>query len=92
MDTPTLLALAASSWGVAMALAPILQIRTMLARRSSRDVSLAWLLVLQVGFGLWLAYGVVHGSAALIVPNAIALCVCGVTIAVTVRLRRYRRA
>lgn len=92
MEATTLIAVAASAWGVAMALAPILQIRTMLANRTSRGVSLAWLVVLQVGFVLWLVYGVVLGNAALIVPNTIALGVCGTTIAVTLRLRRYPRA
>ena len=91
MSTMTLLALAASTWGIAMALSPVLQIRTMIARRSSRGISLAYLAVLNVGFALWLAYGVALGNAALVVPNTIAFLVGTVTLAVAVRLR-YARA
>jgi uncharacterized protein with PQ loop repeat len=69
------LALTAASWGVLMALSPALQIRRMLERRSSADVSLAYLAVLQVGFVLWVAYGISLGNLALIIPNSVALCV-----------------
>jgi uncharacterized protein with PQ loop repeat len=92
VSTVTLLALAASTWGIAMALSPVLQIRTMIARRSSRGISLAYLAVLNVGFVLWLAYAVALGSVALAVPNAIAFLVGSVTIGVAVRLRRHARA
>ena len=92
MSTMTLLALAASTWGIAMALSPVLQIRTMVARRSSRGISLAYLAVLNVGFALWFAYGVALGNVALVVPNTIAFLVGCVTLAVAVRLRCYARA
>jgi MtN3 and saliva related transmembrane protein len=92
MSTITLLALAASTWGIAMALSPVLQIRTMIARRSSGGISLAYLAVLNVGFALWLVYAVALGNVALAVPNAVAFLVGTVTLAVAVRLRRYARA
>lgn len=92
MSTMTMLALAASTWGIAMALSPVLQIRTMVARRSSRGISLAYLAVLNVGFALWLAYGIALGNIAIVVPNTIALLVGSATIAVAVQLRRYARA
>ena len=53
----TVLAVSASAWGVAMALSPVLQIRTMVSLRSSRGISLGYLPVLLVGFALWLGYG-----------------------------------
>jgi uncharacterized protein with PQ loop repeat len=92
VSSTTLLALTASIWGIAMALSPVLQIRTMLALRSSRGVSLGYLAVLNVGFCLWLAYGIELGNPALVAPNAIALVVCSTTIAVAFRLRGYPRA
>jgi uncharacterized protein with PQ loop repeat len=92
VSTVTLLALSASTWGLAMALSPVLQIRTMSARRSSRGISLAYLAVLNVGFALWLAYAVALGSVALAVPNAIAFVVGALTFGVAVRLRRHARA
>lgn len=42
-----------------MALSPLLQIRRIVIRQSSADVSLAYLIVLQLGFGLWVAYGLI---------------------------------
>ena len=81
------LAVLAASWGVLMAISPILQIRRMLARRSSADVSIAYLGVLQIGFTLWVSYGIAIGNAALIVSNSVAWVVGVVTIAVTLRYR-----
>jgi LPXTG-motif cell wall-anchored protein len=83
----TYLAVLAAGWGVAMALAPLLQIRTIRRTGSSQDVSLGWLGVLLVGFGLWFAYGVAIANPALIVPNTVAAVVCVATIAV---VRQYR--
>jgi uncharacterized protein with PQ loop repeat len=70
-----------------MAVAPLLQIRRILRRRSSHDVSLGYLLVLLVGFVLWVAYGVSLRNPALIVPNTIAFCVGATTIAIALRFR-----
>ncbi len=81
------LAVLAASWGVLMAISPILQIRRILERQSSDDVSLAYLGVLLIGFTLWVAYGISLGNAALIIPNLVALVVGVVTVIVA---RRYR--
>ena len=77
----------AASWGVLMALSPLLQIRRMLDRRSSADVSIAYLGVLAIGFTLWIAYGVSLGNLAIIVPNSVAFVIGLVTIAIAVRFR-----
>ncbi|HEX2884561.1 MAG TPA: SemiSWEET family transporter [Candidatus Limnocylindria bacterium] len=82
----------AASWGVLMALSPILQVRRMLERRSSADVSLSYLAVLQVGFTLWIAYGIVLGNAAIIVPNSVAFLVGAATVAIAFRYRAGRGA
>ena len=83
----TYLAIAAATWGVAMALSPLLQIRAILAERSSRGVSSSYQWVLVVGFCLWFAYGVALGNWAIIVPNVIAATVSLTTIVVTTRFR-----
>ena len=83
----TFFAAAAASWGVAMALAPLLQIRKIRRSRSSANVSLAYQQVLLVGFLLWLAYGIADRNAALIVPNTVAAVVSVATIAVVLRYR-----
>jgi MtN3 and saliva related transmembrane protein len=77
----------AATWGVLMAMSPLLQMRRMLSRRSSADVSIAYLAVLEIGFTLWIAYGVALGNLALIVPNSVAFVIGAATIAVAVRFR-----
>ena len=77
----------AASWGVLMAISPLLQIRRMLHRRSSADVSITYLSVLQVGFMLWMLYGWALGNAAIMVPNSVALVIGTATIVIAVRYR-----
>lgn len=87
MDVTATLGVAAAAFGVAMGLSPLLQVRHMVARGSSGDVSLPFLLVLLAGFVLWLAYGVALGNAALIVSNAVAITSYAITTAAVLRLR-----
>lgn len=70
-----------------MGLAPLLQVRRMVKRRSADDVSLGYLGVLIPGFALWIAYGVSSANIALILPNIVALIVATATIVVAARLR-----
>jgi MtN3 and saliva related transmembrane protein len=90
MSTSTALGVAATMFGVAMGLSPLLQLRTVVTRRSSDDVSIAYLCILLVGFVLWLAYGLALGNAALIVSNAVALSAYGATTLVVLRYRTTR--
>ncbi len=87
MNTTTMLAFAAASCGIAMGLSPLLQLRRVTVRRSSADVSLAYLGVLLVGFVLWLSYGVALGNVPLIVSNIVALSTNVLTIAAVLRFR-----
>jgi uncharacterized protein with PQ loop repeat len=89
MSTTTVLATIAAAWGVAMAVSPLLQVRTIRAQGSSLGVSVGYQVVLLVGFVLWLAYGIAIANVALIVPNTVAAVVSLLTIVVT---RRYRPA
>ena len=83
-----LLGLAAAGWGVLMALSPLLQIRRIVTRQSSADVSLAYLIVLQLGFGLWVAYGLAAANSVVVLPNTMASIVGVVTILIAWRYRR----
>ena len=85
-----LLGAIAASYGVLMAISPALQIRRMLERQSSADVSLSYLLVLEVGFLLWIAYGVSLPNVAIIVPNVVAVTVGLATILVARHFRALR--
>ena len=87
MSTTTLLAIIASTWGIAMALSPTLQIRHMIALRSSAASRSPTSRVLVIGFALWFAYGVALQNLAIIIPNTIAFMVGATTIAVA---RHYR--
>ncbi len=82
-----LLGVIAASYGVVMALSPALQIRRMLITRSSADVSVAYLAVLEVGFALWCAYGVALGNPAIVVPNVVAFTVGLATLVVVFHFR-----
>lgn len=81
------LAFAAAAWAIAMALGPVLQIRRILDQQSSRGVSVSFFVVLLIGFGLWVAYGIAAANVALIVPNTVAGIVMVVTIGVAIRYR-----
>ncbi|HEX7083309.1 MAG TPA: SemiSWEET family transporter [Gaiellaceae bacterium] len=83
----TYFATAAATWGVAMALAPLLQIRAIRLHRTSQGVSVGYQQVLLVGFFLWIAYGVADSNLALIVPNTVA---AAVSIATILIARRFR--
>ena len=84
----TALAYAAATWGIAMAISPVLQIRKIVQHRSSRGVSLSYMMVLLIGFLLWFAYGVSLGNWFMILPNVIAT---GVIVATMLVAHRYRR-
>ncbi|WP_035770258.1 SemiSWEET family transporter [Arthrobacter castelli] len=84
----TIFAIAAASWALLMALAPLLQTRRMLQRQSSADVSVAYLLILLPGFALWVAYGVASGNVALVIPNVVAFIVALSTVMCALRLRQ----
>jgi MtN3 and saliva related transmembrane protein len=81
------LAVIAASWGVLMAASPILQIRRMVERRSSDDLSLSYFSVLMVGFTVWAAYGISLGNLAIIVPNSVAFLIGLATIVIALRYR-----
>ena len=81
------LGIGAASWGIVMALSPVLQIRRILDRRSSDDVSISYFLVLLFGFTLWIAYGISIGNLILVIPNTVAVCVAVLTIVIARRFR-----
>ena len=87
MNVTTALGVAAATFGVAMGLSPLLQLRRVVIRGSSADISVPYLAVLLVGFVLWLAYGIALANAALIVSNAVAIATYAVTTAAVLRFR-----
>lgn len=85
------LGVAAAAWGLLMAISPILQIHRMVERRSSADVSIAYLAVLQFGFVLWIGYGIALGNPVIAIPNTVAALIGAVTITVAWFLRHGPR-
>lgn len=83
----TALAVSAASWAMLMALGPLLQVRAIVRRRSSRGVSIGYFAILLVGFVLWIAYGAAIDKPALVIPNAAAVATAVTTIVVALRYR-----
>ena len=79
--------LAATTYGVAMSLAPFLQARRMIQRRSSVDVSITYLAVLAVGFTLYFLYGLSVSNRLLIITNTVSIIATVITLAIAIRLR-----
>jgi MtN3 and saliva related transmembrane protein len=79
------LALATTFWGLLMGLAPVLQIRVILRDRDASGTSLGWVVVLLVGFVLWLAYGVMKQDVPIVVTNIVAVVVTAMLLAVVLR-------
>ena len=82
------LAVAAATWAIAMAFGPVLQIRKLIEHKNSDSTSVGYVLVLFVGFVLWVAYGAAASNLALIVPNTVAAVVIVVTIVVALHYRK----
>jgi MtN3 and saliva related transmembrane protein len=83
-----LFAVGATIAGLAMAISPILQIRRMRRTRSSYDVSLQYLTLLDLGFVLWVAYGASISNWVVAGTNTASFSVMTVTILVALRYRR----
>ena len=77
----------AGVYGVMMSLAPMLQARRMRQRRSSADVSIIYLAVLEVGFVLYLAYGLSIGNSVLIATNSVSIAATSLTLVIATRYR-----
>jgi uncharacterized protein with PQ loop repeat len=88
MSTADILAIVATIAGLVMASAPILQIRRMRRTRSSNDVSLLYLGMLNVGFVAFIAYGVSITNYVLIVTNSGSILIMTLTIAIALFYRR----
>lgn len=73
MDIASFLGVAASIGGVSLGLAPLLQIRLIMRRRSSEGISISFWIIQATGLSLWLAYGIAIGNPAIIVANAVSI-------------------
>ena len=88
MDAVDIFGPIASFMGVLMSLSPMFQVRRVLDRRHSDDVSIAMPIVIAVGAAAWIAYGIAADDIYLIVPNVVGV-IANVTSVVVVH--RYRR-
>jgi uncharacterized protein with PQ loop repeat len=82
-----LLAILATGYGVAAALAALMQARQMLRRRTSCDVSARFFAAYAGGYAIWLLYGLSVASIPLILVDAVGLLCGGLTLAITLALR-----
>jgi uncharacterized protein with PQ loop repeat len=86
-STSQLLALAAMGYGVFAALTALLQMRQMLQRRASCDVSARFFAAYAGGYAIWLLYGLSVRDVPLIVVDAAGLLCGGATLVVALSLR-----
>jgi MtN3 and saliva related transmembrane protein len=84
----SILAVAATSWGLLMSLAPLLQVRVIVRQRDSSAISISWLTILLTGFILWLCYGAAIDSLPLVLTNVVSCVACTTTLAVVLRFRK----
>ncbi|MGI9622688.1 MAG: SemiSWEET family transporter [Acidimicrobiales bacterium] len=77
----------ATVYGVFMSLAPLLQAKKMWIRKSSEDVSIPYLVVLVVGFSLYLLYGISISNRLLISTNVVSILATAATLAIAALLR-----
>lgn len=82
-----LLSLVATGYGVLAALAALLQMRQMLRRRTSCDISARFFATYTGGYAIWLLYGLSAGDVPLIVVDTAGLVCGGLTLAVALSLR-----
>ena len=78
----------AGVYGVMMSLAPMLQARRMRQRRSSADVSIVYLVVLEIGFALYLAYGLSINNRVLVATNSVSIAATSLTLTTAALYRR----
>ena len=88
MDAVDIFGPLASFMGVLMSLSPLFQIRRVLERQHSDDVSIAMPVVIATGAAAWIAYGVADNDIYLIVPNVVGV-IANVTSVLVIH--RYRR-
>jgi MtN3 and saliva related transmembrane protein len=86
-DLVSTLGAGATAYSLAAGTALLLQVRTMLRRDSSQDVSLTFLGTTSGGYLIWLLYGLGIGSMPLILSDAVGLACSLVAVAVAFRLR-----
>jgi uncharacterized protein with PQ loop repeat len=87
MDPITILGPAVTLFGFLMGVAPLLQLRRIVSRRTADDLSLTQLFIIVFGTGLWLAYGLADHDTAIITANAVAVTTNAATLAFVLSLR-----
>jgi MtN3 and saliva related transmembrane protein len=82
------LGLLAAGGGLVVAMAPLLQLRRIVRRRSSADVSAALFAIICINNACWVAYGIAADVPALVLPNSAS---CVTTLAVLLVTLAFRR-
>lgn len=72
-----------------MGLAPVAQIKHILKRRRSDDVSVHFFAVIAIGTMIWVAYGISITNWFIVIPNAVG---CFFNIATILFVLRFRSA
>ncbi len=79
--------------GICTAISLLPQLIKLVKNKKAEDISLFYLLILFVGLGLWIWYGVLREDLPIIITNGFSLIVNGVIIVLGIRYKKaHRRA
>src|SRR5690606_38624160 len=78
--------------GICTAISLLPQLIKLLKNKKAEDISLFYLLILFVGLGLWIWYGVLREDLPIIVTNGFSLIVNGVIIVLGIRYKKAHQS
>jgi len=88
MNQPAMIELLGLAAGALTTVAYVPQVLKVWRSRSARDVSLGMFALMVAGIALWLAYGLLIGSLALILANLVTLLLAGLVLVGKLRFDR----
>lgn len=80
------------SAGICTSISLLPQLFKLLRHKKAEDISLFYLLILFIGLGLWIWYGILRDDLPIVVTNGFSLVINAIIIVAGVRYKRNYRA
>jgi len=77
--------------GICTSVSLLPQLFKLLKHKKAEDISLFYLVVLFIGLGLWIWYGVLRDDVPIIVTNGFSLVINGIVIALGIRYKKAQK-
>lgn len=74
--------------GVCTSISLLPQLIRLMKHKKAEDISLFYLVILFIGLGLWIWYGLLRDDIPIVVTNAFALVINGIIIVLGIRYRK----